>query len=859
LRTTKTSLLLLGTIFSVPAGIALAADPPTAKKYTNSIGMELVRVGGGAFQMGQTSAPIPFDLMPLDAGPGHRMDALVHGDFDEKPVHDVTITRAFHMGAFEVTNKQFELFDPDHRAFRGKHPGISEDDSEAVVNVSWYEASAFCEWLSEVEGLPYRLPTEGEWEYACRAGTTSNFSTGEKLPKSHHNMQWLVRDPEPVDLHVGRHPANPWGLHDLHGNVEEWCADWYGPYQPAQQTDPVGAVSGRFRVTRGGSNGTHTYYLRSSNRMGALPEDQNWRIGFRVVLGPLPTTPGTPAEGPPLNQQNVVQRDPKTVRAAPDSTKPYFAKPKPFVRIPPDARGPVFALHNHDPAIVECPNGDILACWYSCLSEKNRELTQAASRLRWGTDSWDEASPFWDVPDRNDHAPAMWFDGKETIYHFSGLCFAGAYGHMVIILRTSKDSGATWSRARVIVPQYSKGHMPVEAVFRLQDNSIAVTSDGSPSLWISGDEGISWKSGVGAIRGNHPGVVQLTDGNLLALTRDVSMEDRMPTVTSTDGGKSWDYVRSEFPVIHGGQRLVLMRLAEGPLFFASFADHGIDITDASGVQRSVRGLFAAVSLDEGKTWPYRRLVTDDGPGMPVESLNGGLYTMSARIGEHIGYMAGCQGTNGVIHLISSRTHYAFNLAWLKTPAPALKHPPLPLQAVKESFDGPTFDNEGWVTYKSYIGAFNGKGQFSIDAEGRDSGINRIVGEGSFEARFVLKAPRFHPKSRRGLQGVALMFQDGLSAKQGVYIRRGDIGMSEGADITYDKPPHTVKIKTSWNLETRRWRVFYGLNGDEPIHELPRSEKGITLEKPFTEATACYILAAGGGVDVDSFEVGPLPK
>ena len=856
MSTTKTTGVLAWTLVWVTGSLSFAADTPREKEHTNSIGMKFVLIESGTFQMGQPSAPLPFEMMPEDGGPGHRMDALVHGDFDEKPVHTVTLSHSFHVGVFEVTNQQYELFDPDHRASRGKQPGISEDDSEAVINVSWYDAKAFCEWLSDLEGLPYRLPTEAEWEYACRAGTTSNFFTGETLPKSFHKKQLLVRRPDPVDLHVGRTAPNPWGIYDVHGNVEEWCADWYGPYRPGRQINPVGPATGDFRVTRGGSHGTYTYYLRSSNRLGALPVDKSWLIGFRVVLAPVTGASSTVQEEPPFHQQDVQQRDPEAVKTAPDPEKPYFARPRTFIRIPAAARGPVFALHNHDPAIVECPNGDLLACWYSCLAEKNRELSQAASRLRWGGEEWDEASPFWDVPDRNDHAPAMWFDGNDTIYHFSGLSFGGAYNQMVIILRHSKDSGATWSRARVIAPQYSSGHMPVEAVFRLRDNSIALTSDGSPTLWISPDEGITWRSGGGAIRGNHPGVVQLTDGRLYAFTRDFGVDGRMPTIVSDDRGKTWTYTPSDFPRIHGGQRLVLLRLAEGPLFFASFADRGIEIIDTSGVRRSVRGLFAAVSVDEGKTWPYRRLISDDGPGTPVESLNGGLFTMSARTGEHLGYLAACQATNGVVHLISSRTHYAFNLAWLKTPALALEHPPLPLQAVKESFDGPSFDNDDWVAYKSYIGSFNGQGQFSIEAEGRDSGINRIIGEGSFEARFVLKNPRFHPEGARGLKGVALLFQDGLSAKRGVYIRRHDIGLGERADLKYDKTPHTFKIKTTWDLGTRRWRVFYGLNGEEPSHELTASKKGIVLERPFTEATACYILAAGGGIDVDAFEIKP---
>ena len=851
------ALILVVTTCYGPCSACFAAMPKT-KEFTNSIGMKFVRINSGTFRMGNLAESLPFDMMPADGGPGIRMDHLRCGDFDEKPVHKVTITKPFYMGVFEVTNFQYELFDPAHKRLRGKDDGLSKDDNEAVINVTWYDAQAFCRWLSDKEGLSYRLPAEAEWEYACRAGTTSNFYTGERLPKKYHKNQWLIRDAQYTDLHVGMTPPNPWGLYDMHGNVEEWCHDWYGPYTAGAQKDPVGYAAGDFRVTRGGSHSTYIYYLRSANRLASMPEDSHWLLGFRVVLGELPDTKPLKVPAAPQNQQNVEQRNPASVMTAPDPEKPYFEGPRPFVVMPPSSSGPVFALHNHDPAIVECPNGDLVACWYTCLAEKNRELAQAASRLRWGAKEWEPASPFWDAPDRNDHAPAMWYDDDDTIYHFSGMSYGSGYGPMVVIMRTSKDSGATWSRARIAIPGHKKGHMPVEAVFRMQDNSIALTSDASPTLWFSGDEGLTWKSCGGSIEGNHPSVCQLDDGRLYGLTRDVVTEGKMPYVISTDNGKNWDYKPSDFPTIHGGQRLVLLKLREGPLFFASMANRSIMITDADGVRRPVRGLFAAVSTDDGKTWGYKRLVTDDGPGRGVGSTNGYVFTMSQRTGEHLGYFAVCQGTNGLIHLISSRQHYTFNLKWAMTPAPGLKYPPMAVKPVVETFDGPEFDNDGWIDYRSFTGRFNGKGLYSIDAPGRQGGINRAVGEGSFEAYFVLKNLRCHPKGR-SFQGAGLIFEDGLAAKQGVYIRKNDIGLSERADIKYEKTPEVVKIKTTWNLKTKQWRVFYGLNGEEPVNEFRKSKAGIYLKTPFTEGVGCAILAQNGGVDVDHCEIRPLAE
>ena len=215
------------------------------------------------------------------------------------------------MGAFEVTNAQYERFDPGHRKFRGEL-GFSSGDDEAVVFGSWLDATRFCQWLSKKEGLPYRLPTEAEWEYAARAGTTAHYSTGETLPEAYLKNATQSRYPpeKPVSMVVGKTPPNPWGLYDMHGNAEEWVYDWYGPYQEGGQVDPVGRVDGDFRVTRGGSHSTEAYYLRSENRMGTLPEDKHGLIGLRVALGPMPKTKPLPVASPPSNQLHVKQNVP---------------------------------------------------------------------------------------------------------------------------------------------------------------------------------------------------------------------------------------------------------------------------------------------------------------------------------------------------------------------------------------------------------------------------------------------------------------------------------------------------------------------------------------------------------------------
>ena len=641
---------------------------------TNSIGMTLVEIPSGSFTMGQKSG----------------------GDWDERPTHAVTISTSFHMSATEVTNAQYEQFDPEHGELRGKL-GFSKEDDEAVVFVSWGEAVEFCQWLSKKEAKPYRLPTEAEWEYACRAGTGSLYHTGDELPKAFHKnvrdswypaMQMATED-EVVPLVVGQTPPNPWGLYDMHGNVEEWCWDWYGPYQKGKQIDPVGYADGDFRVTRGGSHSTLLEHLRSANRMGALPDDRTWLIGFRVVLGRMPETQPLPQPAKPLNQRGVKQQIPHDLGRRPDPKQPYFRGPRVYVKIPRGSRGPLFPQRNHCPAIVNCPNGDMLAIWFTCRTQHGRELGIAASRLRYGSDEWEQASPFWDAPDRNDHAPALYVDKAGTIYHFNGLAAAGTWGSLATIMRTSTDSGATWSKARLIMPEHGLRHMPVESVFRLGDGTILVPCDAVPDaeggtvVLLSSDNGETWREPAegrpaptfrqgqtGAwIAGIHAGVVQLKDGRLMAFGRGDNIGGHMPMSISKDGGRTWTYAASQFSPIGSKQRLAMLRMREGTILLASFA-RKMTVRDATGAERKVSGLFAALSYDEGDTWPVRRLITDD---KPARRMNGGgntgRFTMSQRTAEPRGYLSVCQTPDGLIHLISSRLHYVFNLAWIEQPIP----------------------------------------------------------------------------------------------------------------------------------------------------------------------------------------------
>jgi sulfatase modifying factor 1 len=631
------------------------------KEFINSVGMTLKRVEAGSFMMGSET-----------------------GDPDETPVHRVTISKPLYVAGHQVTNAQYEQFNPDHRRLRGKL-GFSEADDEAVIFVNWHEAQAFCQWLSEKEGLPYRLPTEAEWEYAARAGTETDYNTGDRFPEAYHKNQSASWFPDPdrsrgqeevVPLTVGQFPPNTWGLYDMHGNVEEWVNDWYGPYEFGEQTDPVGRADGDFKVTRGGSHQTVTYYLRSANRMGTLPENKNWLIGFRVVMGEMPTTQPLPVPDKPKWQSNVKQNVPIGVEVGPNPDAAYFHEPRRYVKLQPDKKGPLYT-HNHVADVTEAPNGDLIAVWFSTNSEAGREMLLAGSRLRYGEEEWEEACVVWDAPDRNMAGTALfWDEDTDTIYHFNGLGAAATWGNIALIMRTSQDNGATWSKAIFLEPEHGRRTMPLSSVFKTKDGEIALScdavtgNDGGTALWISQDGGKTWRDAGGTIAGIHAHVAELSDGRFIAFGRGDNIEGKMPKSLSLDKGKTWSYFPTPFDPLQGGQRAALIRLKEGPLFLASFANEPIDIVDASGIQRQVKGMMGFISNDNGESWISKRLITNDGLGT---EYNGGAWTgnfvLTYRNAEPKGYFSVIQTRNGLIHLFSSALHYTFNLKWLMTPHP----------------------------------------------------------------------------------------------------------------------------------------------------------------------------------------------
>ncbi|MCC5806886.1 MAG: SUMF1/EgtB/PvdO family nonheme iron enzyme [Opitutales bacterium] len=647
-------------VIPVPVATAASPEPETGGGLVNTLGMEMLRIEPGTFERGSP-----------------RGDD--EASYSERPVHTVHITRPFHVASTPVTNAQYERFDPDHREQRGKW-GISEEDDEAVVFVSWDEAVAFTEWLSAKEGEPYRLPTEAEWEYAARAGTTTPFFTGEELPDAFHRYQRNAPRPEPVDLRVGQTPPNPWGLHDVHGIVEEWTLDWYGPYLAGEQTDPVGYDDGDAKVTRGGSHNSPLPWLRSAARLANLPENKNWLIGFRVVRGARPDT--TPLsrdihETPQWARDVVQERHEWPVSA---EQVPHFAGPRIYVHLPGEAPWDGFLAHC--PALTLLPNGDLFAAWHVMGSERGRGLLIAAARFRAGGEAWDTAAKFLTVPGRNLHGPALYTDGDGTVYHFNGYSAGGQIHHILaMIMRTSTDNGRTWSKPKLIGPEHGSRHQVIDRVFETGDGAMVLAADSNPggtALHLSRDGGKTWSDPGGTIPGIHAGVVELADGRLLAIGRGRNIEERSPLSVSADMGESWESRASPFPPVGSGQRPYLLRLDEGPILYVAFTDdrnepreRGMMFRNQKGEEFRGHGMFAALSYDEGETWPVRKLITPaDGEEYFARHVRGpsAPFTASYDNAEHQGYVTAVQAPDGIIHLISSRHHYEFNLAWLEEPA-----------------------------------------------------------------------------------------------------------------------------------------------------------------------------------------------
>ena len=223
--------------------------------------LEMIWVKPGTFMMGS----------PVSEAKRHK----------DEVQHQVTLNKGFYLGKYEVTQAQWGRV-------MGNNPSSFGGADRPVENVSWDDAVEFCKKLTEMEkkagrvpqGMSYQLPTEAQWEYACRAGTSTKYSWGDSISSANANYDENVDE----TTIAGKYPPNPWGFHDMHGNVWEWCTDLYDEYSIGPVTEPIGGTSGWYRVIRGGSWGGVGAALRSAERENLPPDYGNYTFGFRVVF-----------------------------------------------------------------------------------------------------------------------------------------------------------------------------------------------------------------------------------------------------------------------------------------------------------------------------------------------------------------------------------------------------------------------------------------------------------------------------------------------------------------------------------------------------------------------------------------------
>jgi formylglycine-generating enzyme required for sulfatase activity len=196
---------------------------------------------------------------------------------DEKPVHTVRVG-AFYMGKYEVTFAEYDRFCDATSRQKPSDQGWGRGN-RPVINVSWDDAIAYCQWLSSTTGKTYRLPTEAEWEYSARGGENYKYAGSNDV----NTTAWNTTNSDAKTHPVGQKQANGFGLYDMAGNVWEWCGDWKSDYNSNSQSNPTGAASGSTRVYRGGSWNFDARYCRVSNRYYDTPTGRDTRLGFRVV------------------------------------------------------------------------------------------------------------------------------------------------------------------------------------------------------------------------------------------------------------------------------------------------------------------------------------------------------------------------------------------------------------------------------------------------------------------------------------------------------------------------------------------------------------------------------------------------
>lgn len=633
----------------------------------SSAGCAMMALALAAPAMAQSPAMVDIPAGTFEMGAD---DSASRDAFNERPRHQVTISRPFRIAAHEVTIAEWRQFRPDQP--------ITDTLGPYAAGISWDDAQAYAQWLSKRTGKAYRLPTEAEWEYVARLA---------------------LRDPS-------RYGA----IEGLASGPQEWTADLFAAYPYTAQTDPTGAATGQLRVARGGRIGFNPRransdpeieidYLKPEARIavppsfapkaGAEAAGGYHTIGLRLVEGPAPATAPLNVT-PPLNRVGV-RKDAGSAAIGPDKAKPYFRR-RVYLPTPPDDTGgntidksgwdAFYRNHHHSPGLTVLPNGDVLITIYTSYREYEAGTQIIATRLRHGADQWDPPSPFVDIVGVNDHAPLLMRDGGKA-WFFWGSPYSGSQefgpGDFPFHSMTTSDNGASWSEIaypKIVGPVGPHNRQPINTAFRDSkgrlllssdagtQESITQSSDNQSLLWATDDDGKTWHDTGGRTFGRHTTFVEGKDGRILGFGgKNTDIDGFMPLSTSTDGGKTYTRTKLPFPALGSGQRPMVLRLQSGRLLLIG------DYVRAKPIVKPLDklGSYAAVSDDDGKTWKFKAL-----PGLNRHERADRAANMG---GSTVGYVAAAQGPDGVIHVVTSVNHpavtLAFNEAWLDAPEGAL--------------------------------------------------------------------------------------------------------------------------------------------------------------------------------------------
>lgn len=544
-----------------------------------NVPIEMVRIKPGAFRMGQNPGE-------LDAYPNK-----------ETPRHRVTLSHGFWMGKNEVTKEQWQ-------AVMGTTPWagrryVDGDPKTPAVYVTWDDAQAFVARLTALTGKTVRLPSEAEWEYACRAGTATRFFWGDDpaYEAIDRHAWWrgnaLITDRQ-YARPVGLKSPNPWGLYDMSGNVSEWCQDWHGYYFDGLNRDPVGPSWAEHRVLRGGSWTSIGGYCRSSRRHHELPDTAHSDIGFRVVSG-------TALEPPPGTPQFT-----DVFVAGADGVDTY--------RIP---------------AMLLAPDGSLLAfCEARKVSQADASPTDMVLRRSldggrtWlplqvlvhgeGNEALMNPCP---VVDRDSQAIVLICVSIDKVRP----------GHHQLLQLKSTDNGQTWSQPADIagnISNFDDRFVPGPGVsIQMRNGRLVVpgyTGEINEELeeefyscaLYSDDHGQHWTLGARVNDlSDESQAVELTDGTLMLNMRGNMGKSCRGVAISGDGGQTWSKVRWDRALNECPCQASIIRYcldpqdAKGPLIFANPDNRGEKFNVVDRTKMTVR-----LSYDDGRTWPIKRLI-----------------------------------------------------------------------------------------------------------------------------------------------------------------------------------------------------------------------------------------------------------